>query len=74
MSTLTLIEIRVPQYSADGRSMPDATISAEWFKAMPGALQYRVVGSGSALYFAEPGKAVAAATARARRVFAKVQS
>ncbi len=75
MSSLTLIEIRIPQYATDGRNLPDATVTAEWFKAYAGVmqLQYRVVGGGNTLYFADAGKAVAAATARARRAFKAMQ-
>ena len=73
MSTLTLIEVRIPHYSEVLERQLDTVISAEWFKAYQGAMQYRVVGGGNTLYFADAGKAVAAATARARRAFKAMQ-
>lgn len=65
MSTLTLLEIRIPRHLFDMQPQ-DVCVSAEWFKTFPGAPQYRVVGHGPAIYCATPEKAVAAALKRAK--------
>lgn len=63
MSSLVLCDLRIPTRDGGERHA-----IAEWSKAYPGAMQYRVTGGAQARYYATAGEATRAAFTLARRM------